>query len=63
MGDITQSFFTFLQSHNQQLRALEIPQNLFVTLNDKLENEKMDAGDYFEFCELPDDVLVTKEGR
>ncbi|KAL7722788.1 Tubulin-tyrosine ligase family protein [Entamoeba marina] len=58
MEDISQSFMTFLQSHQQQLKRLNIPKNLYVLLEHKLNHDIFDAGQYFQFCVLPEGILV-----
>ncbi|ELP92124.1 hypothetical protein EIN_380710 [Entamoeba invadens IP1] len=62
MDNVTSSSIFFLQQHKEQLKALGIPNNLLTLLFHKLDSGIFDAGDYFQFCEIPDEFF-PKNGR
>lgn len=62
MQDVSSDFIFFLQSHADQFKHHGVPQNLYTLIYHKLVNKIDDAGDYFQFCEMPEGI-VPENGR
>ena len=63
MQDIDQNYIFFLQGHQAQLKQLQIPSKLHTTLYYKIINQIYDAGEYFQFCEMPEGICVENKER
>lgn len=63
MQDLSNQYIFFLQGHQEQLKRLQIPSNLHMDLYNKIVNQTFDAGEYFQFCEMPEGFAVEHSDR